>query len=305
MKITNIIKIALINIKNNKLRSCLTMLGLVVGIASVIALVGIGSGATTDITSEVQSLGTDVLTVKINSSDYSFNYEDLSEFIELNNIEAVSPYKSISATISRGTTTSSNTSVIGTDEYYLDITNLKLERGRDISIIDIENKSKVCIIGSETAESYFNLANPIGETIKLDGDNYTVIGVLEESGSSLGSSDSVVIIPFTTGIYLGSDKTVNTVYLKASNSDIIDITISEVENYVRNEIQASTDYFTVTSQSSVLDAMSSITNTLSLLLGGIASISLIVGGIGVMNVMLVSVTERTKEIGIRKRLGAK
>lgn len=305
MKLKNIIKISFSNIKNSKLRSCLTMLGLVVGIASVIVLVGIGSGASNDVKSEVSSLGTNVLTVSITDSDYSFDYEDLSEFLTLNNISAVSPYKQVSATISRGTTTSSNTSVVATDQYYLDITSLELDSGRDISIIDIENKSKVCIIGSDTAETYFNMANPLGENIKIDGDNYTVICVLKESGSTFGSSDSIVLIPFTTGTYLGADKSVNNLYLKVIDEDKIDASVNIVENYIRSTLQISTDYFSVTSESSVIDAMENINNTLSLLLGGIASISLVVGGIGVMNVMLVSVTERTKEIGIRKSLGAR
>ena len=306
MKLKNIIRIALTNIKSSKLRSILTMLGLVVGIASVIVLVGLGKGATSDVKNQVSSLGTNILTVSISSSDYSFNYEDLSDFLNVNNIESVSPYKQVSTTISRGTTTSSNTSVIATDQNYFNIVDLELESGRPISIIDIENKSKVCILGSETAETYFSMANPIGETIKLNGDNYTVIGVLKETGLSLGTSiDSAVLIPLTTGIYLGVDKSVNNLYLKVSDESIIDFTINIVENYIRSTLQISTDYFTVTSQSSVIEAMESIDNTLSLLLGGIASISLIVGGIGVMNVMLVSVTERTKEIGIRKSLGAR
>ena len=306
MKLNNICKIAFANIKNNKLRSILTMLGLVVGIASVIALVGIGTGATADVTSQVQSLGTNILTVSINDSDYSFNYDDLDDFLDLANVEAVAPQKSISATVSRGTTTASSTSIIATNDKYLDVTNTTLDRGRDISIIDVENKSKVCIIGSDTAETLFSLADPLGETIKINGDNYTVIGVLKESGSSFGTNiDSLVIIPLTTGMYLGSDKTVNNLYIKITDENYSDQTINIVENYIRQTLQISTDYFSVTSQSSTLEAMENITNTLSLLLGGIASISLVVGGIGVMNVMLVSVTERTKEIGIRKSLGAR
>lgn len=306
MKISNLFNISLFNIKNNKMRSILTMLGLVVGISSVIVLVGIASGASSDVNNQVAGLGTNILTLKISDSDYSFKYEDLDSLLDINNVDSYSPYKSVSSSVSRNNTTSSNTSIIASDQNYLDVTGYKLSSGRKISIIDIENKSKVCIIGSDTAETFFSLADPLGETIKIDGDKYTVIGVLEESGGTIGSNiDSAVIIPLTTANYLGVDTSINNIYIKVNDESIIDYTISNIENFVRQTLQISTDYFSVTSQSSILDAMEEINDTFVILLGGIASISLIVGGIGVMNVMLVSVSERTKEIGIRKSLGAK
>lgn len=306
MKVIRIIKLAFKNIANNKLRSILTMLGLIIGISSVIVLVGIGNGSTQEVQSQVQSLGTDVLTATISSSDYSLEYENLDEILELDNISSVAPYKTISATASRGTTTSSRASITATNDNYLDIVNVKLAQGRTISIIDIENKSKVCILGADIATTFFNLANPLGETIKLNGDNYTVIGVLEEQGSSMGTDlDSIILIPLTTAKYLGSDTSINSMYIKVEDDSKIEISTAMVENYLRRTLQISSDYYSVSSQESTLEAMESINNTLSLLLGGIASISLVVGGIGVMNVMLVSVTERTKEIGIRKSLGAK
>ena len=306
MKAIRIIKLALKNIKSNKLRSALTMLGLIIGISSVIVLVGIGNGSTNEVQTQVQSLGTDVLTVSISSSDYSLEYENLDEILELSNVSSVAPYKTVSATASRGTTTSNKASITATNDNYLDVVNVKLKEGRTISIIDIENKSKVCILGSDIATTLFNLADPLGETIKLDGDNYTVIGVLEEQGSSMGTDlDSIILIPLTTAKYLGSDTSINNMYVKVENENLIDISIAIIENYIRSTLQISSDYYSVTSQESTLEAMESINNTLSLLLGGIASISLVVGGIGVMNVMLVSVTERTKEIGIRKSLGAR
>ena len=179
MRINNIFKIALSNILSNKLRSFLTMLGLVVGISSVILLVGISEGSTTDIMDEVSSLGSNMLTVNINNSDYSFSFDELDEFLEIDNIETVSPYKNINATVSRNNEELS-VSVISTNENYINVTNTEILRGRNLSIIDIENSSKVCIIGSEIVSDYFSLSNPIGEVIKLNGDDYTIVGVLRK-----------------------------------------------------------------------------------------------------------------------------
>ena len=306
MKILNIIKMAFKNIKSNKLRSGLTMLGLIIGIASVIVLVGIGTGATSSVTDSVKSLGTDILTVTISSEDVSYGYEQVDEILEIKNVEKVAPYKSISATASRGTTTSSRASILATNDNYLEITNTDLAKGRRISLIDIENSTKVCILGSEIAESLFSLTEPVGQTVKLDGDKYTVIGVLTKQGTSMGNNvDNMILIPLTTAVYFDEDTSISDIYVKVEDEDSIDMTSNLIGNYLRETFLISSDDYSVSSQDSMLDTMDSITDTLTLLLGGIASISLIVGGIGVMNVMLVSVTERTKEIGIRKSLGAR
>lgn len=306
MKFLSILKTAFRSIANNKLRSALTMLGLLIGIASVIVLVGIGNGATHSVTQKVQSLGTDIITVNISSSDTSFEYSELDEFAKLENILSIAPYKNVSASVSRSTTEVSSASVIATNDSYLDITNTTLSKGRTISVIDNDNSNKVCIIGSTIASSLFNLADPIDQTININGDEYTVIGVLEEQGSSMGNNiDSTVLIPLAVAKYLGSDLSINQMYVKVEDESKRDETVTLIKNYIRQTLSISSDYFSVTTQDSVIDTMESVTNTLSLLLGGIAAISLVVGGIGVMNVMLVSVTERTREIGIRKSLGAK
>lgn len=306
MRFLETIKIAFKNIKNNKLRTTLTMLGLIIGIASVIILVGIGTGASSKVQNQVQSLGTDILTVTINSSDESLEYSSLEDISKIDNVASVAPYKTISNTISNGTKSTSNASIIATNDNYLEVTNLSLYEGRTISIVDIENSSKVCIIGQGLATTLFSLADPLNQTIKIDGDNYTVVGMLNEAGSSMGTNiDNVLIIPITTAKYLGTDTSINNLYLKVSDENKITQTTNLIKNYLGITLESSTDNYSVTTQDSVLDTMEEVTNTMSLLLGGIASISLVVGGIGVMNVMLVSVTERTKEIGIRKSLGAK
>lgn len=274
-KFFSILKVSLKNIKSNKLRSGLTMLGLIIGIASVIILVGIGNGASSSVTSQVQSLGTDILTVNIASSDTSLEYEQVEEILKLDNVSSIAPYKTISGTVSRKDTTSNRASIIATNNSYLEVTK-------------------------------FGLVEPVGETIKINGDKYTVIGELTAQGTSMGNNiDSMLIIPISTGIYLGSDTSINNLYVKVEDEDEIELATMIIGNYIEQALSLSADDYTVSSQDSMLDTMEEVNNTLSLLLGGIASISLIVGGIGVMNVMLVSVTERTKEIGIRKALGAK
>ncbi len=306
MQVIDIIKVALQNIRSNTLRSILTMLGLMIGIASVIILVGIGNGASQSVASQVQSLGTDILTVSIQAEDTSLSYEQVEALKQLANVKAVAPYKTVTGTISKDTKTSSKSSMIATNAHYLEVTNLTITEGRTISTIDIENKSKVCIIGYDLASTLFGMTNPVGEKLKIDGDTYTVIGLLKEEGSSMGTDiDNLLIIPLTTASFLGTDTSITQMYVKVEEEAKIENTIALIENKIRSDLQISSDDYRVSSQESMLETMQEVNNTLSLLLGGIASISLVVGGIGVMNVMLVSVTERTKEIGIRKALGAK
>lgn len=309
-KTVSIFKEAIKNIISNKLRSSLTALGLIIGITSVILLVGIGNGASSNVTSAVQSLGTGTLTVSIDSeSETSLEYSKLDELTELSNVESVAPYKTVSGTVSKGTTTSRGASILATTPSYFDIMNLGITDGRILANIDLNNTNKVCLIGSSLASSLFEgvkTKDIVGQYIMIDGDKYTVIGVLTKMGSSMGNNiDSTLIIPFTSAKYLKGDTSINTLYVKVSDENYIDRATSIIENYLQRKLGIEEDYYTVSSQDSMLDTMSDINSTLSLLLGGIAGISLIVGGIGVMNVMLVSVTERTKEIGIRKALGAK
>lgn len=305
-KFLNILKVSIKNINGNKLRTILTMLGLIIGIASVIILVGIGSGTSNQVTSQVQSLGADVLTLNITSSDTSLEYENIDELKNIQDITAAAPYKTVSGTVTHGENSSGRANIIATTNEYMEVMNLTISSGRLLSTIDLDNNSKVCLLGSDIAETLFENDTVAGNSIKIDGDNYTVIGVITATGSSMGNDiDSMVIIPFTTAKYLDSDTTINNVYIKVEDENKIENASSRVESYIISTLGLTTDDFSVSSQDSMLSTMDEVNNSLSIMLGGIASISLIVAGIGVMNVMLVSVTERTKEIGIRKALGAK
>lgn len=305
-KFLNILKVSIKNINGNKLRTILTMLGLIIGIASVIILVGIGSGTSNQVTSQVQSLGADVLTLNITSSDTSLEYENIDELKNIEDIAAAAPYKTVSGTVTYGENSSGRANIIATTNEYMEVMNLTISSGRLLSTIDLDNNSKVCLLGSDIAETLFENDTVAGNSIKIDGDNYTVIGVITATGSSMGNDiDSMVIIPFTTAKYLDSDTTINNVYIKVEDENKIENVSSRVESYIISTLGLTTDDFSVSSQDSMLSTMDEVNNSLSIMLGGIASISLIVAGIGVMNVMLVSVTERTKEIGIRKALGAK
>lgn len=305
-KFLNILKVSIKNISGNKLRTVLTMLGLIIGIASVIILVGIGSGTSSQVTSQVQSLGADILTLNINSSDTSLDYDNIDEIEEIQGINKVASYKTVSASITRNENSSGRANIIATTDSYIYVMNLTISDGRLLSKIDLDNNSKVCLLGSDIAETLFENDTIVGNSVKIDGDNYTVIGILTATGSSMGNDiDSLVIVPFTTAKYLGADTTINNLYIKVDDENQIESVSTSIENYIEFAFGLTTDDFSVSSQDSMLNTMEEVNNSLSIMLGGIASISLIVAGIGVMNVMLVSVTERTKEIGIRKALGAK
>lgn len=300
------IRLAWKNIFGNRLRSGLTVLGIVIGITSVILLVGLVNGASQSIMEEMSSVGADTITISIYDSEKAIDYEDVAAMESIDKVEAVAPYTVISATISKSGAKGKGATVIGVGSSYLRVMDYELETGRDFSPIDVDHNIKAVIIGKEIANTFWKNRNPCGDTIKLDGDDYIVIGVLKSTGSSNGNNvDKTVMIPISTAGYLGADTSITELLATAENEDAVAEASKNIREYMQSEHKLGSDYMDVYTEQQMQEAMDEIYRAMSLLLGGIASISLLVGGIGVMNVMLVSVTERTREIGIRKSLGAR
>ena len=307
MNITQGIKMAMSSILTNKLRSFLTMLGIIIGVAAVITLVSLGQGSTKQVTEQVQGLGSNLITVTImgRGAETSLDYEEAMKWNEKSGIEAVSPVISQNATVKYGNN-NVEVSVEGTNTEYESVRDFHVQNGRFLLPIDIEYRQKVAIIGSSTAEELFGLVNPVGQTVLINGTSFKIVGLLEEKGSSMdGSNDEKILIPISTAERLFGSKGVRNIYIQAETPETVDIAVSQLEAELTKKFREEEDSYRIFNQQDILESVESVTSTMTLMLSGIASISLLVGGIGIMNIMLVSVTERTREIGIRKAIGAK
>lgn len=308
MNITQGFKMAIKSILSNKLRSLLTMLGIIIGVTAVIALVALGQGATKSVTEQVESLGTNLLTVNIigrgNTSTISGEEAvGIAETVE--GIKYIAPASTQSSSVKYGTT-SVDVSIVGTYADYAFVRDYEISSGRFLAQIDLDVYQKVAIIGSSTATELFGFSSPLGEYILIQGTRYKVVGVLAEKGSSTtGSNDEVVMIPLTSYERLFKSKGARTIYVQVDRTEQIDSVVTGLEKELSDHFRGNTNSYLVFNQSDALSTLTSVSDTLTLALSGIAGISLLVGGIGIMNIMLVSVTERTREIGIRKAIGAK
>ena len=307
------VKMAFKAIWGNKVRSFLTMLGVIIGVMSVTVLMAIGQGTTSSVTDSISSMGTNMISVTIQTRRFGFGMnkssrsssakgtvilkaEDVLALKDNEYIQYVSPTVSGSLTVKAGST-NTTASIMGVYPDYANIVSTELASGRYIIDADVENRSAVCVIGPDLAEDLFGNTNVVGNTLHVNGRMFRIVGVLDGTSSTL-------VLPFTLAQRMLESTSITSFYVSATDATVVNAAQTAVERFLYKKYQDDSTY-SIMNQEEMLAAMEETAGTLSLMLGGIAGISLLVGGIGIMNIMLVSVTERTREIGIRKAIGAK
>jgi putative ABC transport system permease protein len=321
MNLTESFLTALDSLLANKLRAVLTMLGVIIGVAAVIALTSIGNGVNSFVTGEIQAFGTNLLVITTDTDN-----SDGLPALGLSDAEALADPLNAPDLIQVAATAdgvqevtragnAKRTSVTGVTANYLTINNLdEFQSGGGLTETDVDTAARVAVLGAEAAQDLFEEDFPIGQAIKINGVSYEVVGVLTASGSGFGNSDGNIYVPLSTAhsrLYgdrtRSGEKAVSTIYVQASSEERTDAAVEQITETLRRQhevIYAADDDFIIFSQADLLETFNTVTTTLTAFLGAIAGISLLVGGIGIMNIMLVSVTERTREIGIRKAIGA-
>lgn len=323
-EILDSVRMAVCGLLANKLRSFLAMLGVIIGVSAVIAMISIGQGASKDITSRIESMGSNILTLfpararspgsRVSSAvggSVSLKLEDATAIKkEIESIKNVAPIASKNAQVVYGSK-NTNTSIYGTHPEFLEVRNFKVDEGEFFSAKEINARSKVAVLGKTVVEALFEEnEDPIGKNIKINKLRFRVIGVLAEKGAGgMRDEDDQIVIPLSTAQkrLFGNDN-LNSIYIQVKEEKSMDSALEKITSLLRNRHklrEGEEDDFMIRSQAELLETVKSTSRTFSMLLAGIASVSLLVGGIGIMNIMLVSVTERTREIGIRKAIGAK
>ena len=320
MNILELVRLAFARLAVSRLRAALTMLGIIIGVASVIALVAVGNGATSGITRQLESLGTNLLTINPGSttsglvrgaagSATSLTVADASAIAALPGVGAVAPQAQTQAVVVAGLD-NTTTTIVGTTGDYAKVRNFDVWQGTFLSPVDVAQGLRVAVIGSTTAADLNLGATAVGSQIEINGLPFTVIGILQAKGSvGFANQDDQVLVPLGSiqKYFTGSDS-VRSISVSVTSADEMTAVTNSITTELRtrhNLTPTDTADFSITNQAQLLDTVSSVTGILTALLAGIASISLVVGGIGIMNIMLVSVRERTREIGIRKAIGAR